>query len=272
MILSIRTSLSFDTKAHAHEVNELIVASSGNAFCRAANQKLAISSAQTVLVPAGVSHRYELGQGRTEAKVTFICFDNSALEQYAAPSLRELFYQLLKKGMTSAALGQDEIEENSRLVAKVSRNLKERGRYHQEIVGSLLNSMLLNHLEGVEAPSHACADQKFASIVRARQWINDHLADEINIDMAADIACMSRTVFTRYFKQYTGLSFANYVASARVRFATSLLLRKKLSVAEVAYQSGYNNLGHFYGQFQKHHGMTPNHYRTLSADMALSPA
>lgn len=272
MILSIRTSLEFNTKPHAHDVHELIVASSGNAFCCAGDEKLAISSAQTVLVPAGVSHRYELGQGRTEAKVTFICFDSSALEQYAAAPLRELFDQLLKKGMTSSALGQDEIEENSRLVAKVSRNLKERGLYHQEMVGSLLNSILLNHLEGVEAPFHAGADQKFASIVRARQWIDEHLADEINIDMAAEKACMSRTVFTRYFKQYTGLSFSNYVASARVRFATSLLLRKKLSVAEVAYQSGYNNLGHFYGQFQKHHGMTPNRYRTLSADMALSPA
>ncbi|HEY9742792.1 MAG TPA: AraC family transcriptional regulator [Coleofasciculaceae cyanobacterium] len=75
-------------------------------------------------------------------------------------------------------------------------------------------------------------------------YINDHLDRELGLAELAAIVQMSPHYFTRLFKQSTGLTPHQYVIRRRVERAKELLLKGKLSIAEVAYSLGFANQSH----------------------------
>ena len=98
-------------------------------------------------------------------------------------------------------------------------------------------------------------------------WIDQNLADDFSIDSVAAICGMSRSTFTRHFKQLNSVSFSEHVTRTRLARAASMLAESESPVTDISLLSGYKNLGHFYNQFQKYYGMTPSKYRKVSLDM-----
>ena len=67
------------------------------------------------------------------------------------------------------------------------------------------------------------------------------------------------------FRQHYGTSYIDYLNSSRVKLSQELLLSQpELSVKEVGFKVGFNNLQSFFRVFKKHTGMTPLEYRDKS--------
>lgn len=89
---------------------------------------------------------------------------------------------------------------------------------------------------------------------------------------AARQAGMDEAAFSRFFRAASGATFADYVASLRVRHAAVLLgSRRDLSVPEVARSSGYDNVSAFHRQFKKRLGTTPQAYRAAANAEPMAP-
>ena len=203
--------------------------------------------------------------------MTFVCFEShSVLDRQMAPALQGRLRKLLSESVTSALLSNGTAEETPALVKMLTRSLESNSAYAREKARSLLQAILVNHLSAVESAELAVHSSGIENIQKLLPWLNRHLSEEINIEIAASKSHMSRSAFTRYFKKYTKQSFSNYVTNARLKLAADLLLKEQLSVTEVAFRSGYRNLGHFYGQFQKYYGITPSQYRKVSFEMIPS--
>ena len=65
----------------------------------------------------------------------------------------------------------------------------------------------------------------------------------------------------RLFHKSFGLTPLEYLNAQRLERAKSLLRNPRLTVAEVAYQSGFNDPGYFTKKFRQQTGITPMHYR-----------
>jgi AraC-like DNA-binding protein len=76
----------------------------------------------------------------------------------------------------------------------------------------------------------------------------------------SDLLNMSEVSFSRYFKKHTRKSFSEYVTKIRISQACKLLLEKELSIAEVAFMCGYENMSNFYRQFKSTMGILPKEY------------
>ncbi len=63
-------------------------------------------------------------------------------------------------------------------------------------------------------------------------------------------------------KRYLGISVPTLVANIRLQHAVALLRDKKLSIIDVAYQSGFGSVRTFNRVFQKNYKMTPSEYKT----------
>jgi len=65
----------------------------------------------------------------------------------------------------------------------------------------------------------------------------------------------------RLFHKNFGLTPVEYLNAQRLERAKSLLCNPRLTVAEVAYQSGFHDPGYFTKKFRQQTGITPVHYR-----------
>jgi len=83
---------------------------------------------------------------------------------------------------------------------------------------------------------------------------------DIKLDMVAGIASMSPTAFCRYFKSRTGNTFSEFLMKIRVGQACRLLIDEDMSIAQVCYESGFNNLSNFNRHFKLIAGCTPTEY------------
>jgi len=84
--------------------------------------------------------------------------------------------------------------------------------------------------------------------------IFDQILEYINCNYCEDIA--------RMFKKYSNTTFSAYLNDLRMKKAKELLKDSDLTIKEVSYKAGYNNLNYFYKIFKKSTGMTPNMFKS----------
>jgi AraC-like DNA-binding protein len=99
------------------------------------------------------------------------------------------------------------------------------------------------------------------AITKARQFIQEHQADEISLGDVARAANASTFYFCKMFKKATGLNFTEYLARVRVEKAKNLLLNPNVRVSEVAFAAGFQSLSHFNRVFRRVAGLSPSRYR-----------
>jgi len=94
------------------------------------------------------------------------------------------------------------------------------------------------------------------------QYSMDNFHKEVSLHDVADIANMTPNAFCRYFKQRTNKTFVNFLIDIRIGNACKLLAKKNdLSITEISYKSGFNNLANFNRKFKAIKGITPSEYR-----------
>lgn len=108
-------------------------------------------------------------------------------------------------------------------------------------------------------------------IARALTAIHDRPGRNWTIEGVAKIASMSRSGFSRIFRELLDTSFFDYLTRLRMRDARSLLRTTNYSVPSIAEKVGYQSDLSFVKAFKKLHGETPRAYRQR-ADSQLAPA
>ena len=88
---------------------------------------------------------------------------------------------------------------------------------------------------------------------------------DFKIDDLAETMNMSRTVFYRKIKTFTGASPIDLVKEMRLKRALELLDADTYSLSEVAYQSGFSSPQYFSRVFKEQMQCTPNEYKRRKA-------
>ena len=83
----------------------------------------------------------------------------------------------------------------------------------------------------------------------------------IQLEEVAEVVHMNKAAFCRYFKQHTRKTYLNFLNEIRLQKATELLRTTELSVAQIAYEVGFNNLSNFNRTFKLVTGRTPKSYK-----------
>ncbi len=96
-----------------------------------------------------------------------------------------------------------------------------------------------------------------------KEYISAHLNEKITVKNLAEIAHMSPTHFSRVFKAQTGFSPYDYVVISRLNKAKELLLKTEMSVANIAYDVGFNSEANFVYCFTNNECVSPGKFRKL---------
>lgn len=96
---------------------------------------------------------------------------------------------------------------------------------------------------------------------KVHNYVLQHFAQEIRLGDVASLAGMSEAAFCRYFKARANKTFIDFVNEIRIGHACKLLLDNKFTIAQIAYDSGFDSLSNFNRNFKKYIGHTPREYK-----------
>ena len=98
-------------------------------------------------------------------------------------------------------------------------------------------------------------------IQNAIDYIEEHLTETIDYDIAAEQSFSSTYHFQRIFSILCGFTVGEYIRNRRLSLAGSELATTDIKVIDVAMKYGYESPDSFAKAFQKFHGVTPSSAR-----------
>lgn len=86
---------------------------------------------------------------------------------------------------------------------------------------------------------------------------------DISIDDLAQHVGMNRSSLCTFFKHHSGKTIITYLNEHRLSVACHLLRQTSLTIQQVCYESGFNDVPHFCRVFKRKYGVTPKECRGL---------
>lgn len=160
-------------------------------------------------------------------------------------------------------------DRDSRLehLAMALREEAQQARPSEPLLGEALATALAVHLLREYASPTRGLDKfdrtAFAAglprtkLLRAIDYIHEHLHTDLSIAAIAHSVSMSPYHFARLFKQSTGRSPHQYVVEARVKRARELLISGDHTISDVAQQAGFSDQSHLTRHMRRAYGTTP---------------
>ena len=167
-------------------------------------------------------------------------------------------------------------DESPELLSAVTKHLerayeafKSQELFYETRVRIELQEMLI--LLGGVAKKNADAAQSITILKRnanskmdkASSYIIANCDKRITQAEVAEEIGISTFYFSRLFRQHTGKSFNDYLNEHRIQKALMLLGNRRISIQDVAINSGFQSISNFNKVFKKHVGVSPNEYRRM---------
>jgi AraC family transcriptional regulator len=135
-------------------------------------------------------------------------------------------------------------------------------RLYAEALGGLLAHELLR-LQGA-SPASSPADR--GGLARWQQkrvmdFMEEHLAEDVSLDVLADLVRLSPYHFLRSFKRSFGEPPHRYWTGRRIERAKTLLASPRTPITEIALDVGFRGTSAFSATFRRITGQTPADYR-----------
>lgn len=94
-------------------------------------------------------------------------------------------------------------------------------------------------------------------VTTAKQMMLDHLDTGISVTALAEACGLSRSHFSRMFKESTQVSPQHWLREQRLRKSKELLEASTMMLAEIALECGFYDQPHFCRTFMRSEGTTP---------------
>ncbi|CAG7620563.1 HTH-type transcriptional regulator YesS [Paenibacillus solanacearum] len=99
------------------------------------------------------------------------------------------------------------------------------------------------------------------TISEVKRYVQEHIGEELSLQMAADRFGMSVSYLSKLFKDESGLNFSEYVLELRMNKAREWLEHTDLPIKQIAEKSGYASVQNFNRMFKQRYNLPPGEYR-----------
>lgn len=99
------------------------------------------------------------------------------------------------------------------------------------------------------------------AIERMKQYIEEHLAQEISRKELAQLVGFNQEYLSTLFKKETGDTLSEYIQKKRLCVAEKLLTQTNLPISLISQNCGYETLSYFSSVFRQKVGISPREYR-----------
>ena len=176
----------------------------------------------------------------------------------------------------------EEFEEIAQMLHRSSRGIEVKGRTNKSITDMMKQMLLLKGADRLiellrilllMTDSQDCsliADAGYINTSKESEkdrlghvyeYVMQNFHQKVSLEKAAQIANLSVSAFSRFFKSRVNKSFSDFLTDVRISHACKLLHETDLNVSEVSYECGFYTLSNFNKLFRERIKKTPIEYR-----------
>ena len=100
-------------------------------------------------------------------------------------------------------------------------------------------------------------------IIKIQEWLQKHYHQQVNLRDLAQKFNINVRSFNRRFRAAADKTPMQYLQEVRITQAQELLKKSNLSVSEIAFATGYQDVSYFSGLFRRINSVTPGESRQL---------
>lgn len=233
---------------HGHDFYELDVISSGSARSTTNGKSSVVRGGTVIFMTPADFHDYSECDGVNILNIQFVTESISG----------DILGRLEKSKNRIFSLDEESFREISNIFS-VMNSLSKKGSFGEPIITRLLESILLMlpiGAEGADGDSKASAPAS-KIMQKAIVYIHEHFKENPSLSEIAAIIPLNERYFCTRFREYTGVTYKEYLKKLKLRYARRLLLVTELSVTEISEASGYFTQSHFNREFKSYYGVTP---------------
>lgn len=252
---------------HFHPEYELlyVIEGFGNSFV--ADNIEAFEAGDLALLGSNLPHFWKSDESfynsedQKKMKYVVIQFSNEFFKEAVSeyPEFR-MIKELLERSAKGIRFSKKFSEKAKRKIFKVVRAKGfERALLTLELLQYLAKTEKYRLLAGelYQVEKHDFTSDRLTKVMH---FLNTSYRKKIELETVAEVAHLHPSAFCRYFKEKLGKSLSEFVNDMRISYACRLIIEGKMSVSQICYESGFNNLSNFNRIFKKHTGFTPTMY------------
>ena len=253
---------------HTHaDFHELTIVLSGTAIHVVNNERYFIQKGDVFVISENMSHGYEQPHDFKICNIMYrfneLLWSDSDIRESAGFHGLFIIEPFLNKDSEFKSRLRLNVSEFENISTKIAFMINE---YHQKEEGwkTMLYTSFMNLVVTLSRIYHIspdCTDHTL-NMALSLAYIGNHFQEGIKIDFLARQAHMSVRHFSRVFHSLYNISPVNYIIQYRIQYSYALLKDKNLTIAQVAFQSGFNDSNYFSRQFKKITGFSPLQYRS----------
>lgn len=253
-----------DYATHWHSAMEIIMPMENHYDVEINQISYHINPGEFLLIPPGEMHKLIAPDS---GRRFILLFDISLITKLkGGTSIQALLLQPLFITKDGYPKIYDEVY---RLLLDITDEYFSKNEYAELTIYSLLLSFFVKFIN-----NRIQDEELFPNVRQSRQkeyikkfndlldFINLHYSEELNLESMAARMGFSKFHFSRLFKQYTNLTFNDYLNFRRLKAAEELLANPALSIIEVSMRSGYSSISTFNRLFRQMKHCTPSEYRS----------
>lgn len=253
----------FDFPIHFHPEYEINFILNGKGVKRIVGDHIEeIDEIELVLVGPNLYHGWELHNCKNkkihEITIQFHndLFDDTLLSRRIMMPIKDMF----NRSIHGILFSKKTAKELSDRIVKISR--LDGMDYFLEII-SILHDMANSRNQRLLSTYTIDYDtfEDDDKMKQVYEYVQKSFSNKITLEDVSGVANMSAVSFNRFIKKRTGTTFVNYLNIIRVGYAARWLVEKDLSISEIAFKSGFNNIANFNRIFKGVKNTTPSQYR-----------
>jgi AraC-like DNA-binding protein len=260
------THSTYDSRLlpHNHDFIEILCITEGEGIHRIGSNSINVRRGDFFLIDKGVSHTL---WAKDESLCWINCIFRPEILDPRAKSAKELF--LLADCGAAADLSalsgnlRSSGEDIAAIFSDMLREYDKKSHGYEDILLSYLK-IIINKIE-----RKLLTEKDESPKQRRGQLLFDGVMAEVESAPAIDHKekdfaerfYMSPAAFSAGFKRYSGISFASFLSSTRIKEAIRLLQEEDIPISAVQALSGYKDSKSFYRAFKRYTGTTPANYR-----------
>lgn len=92
-------------------------------------------------------------------------------------------------------------------------------------------------------------------------YIVQHFKEDIKVKTVAELLNLTEVAFYKFIRKHTKKTFIEILNEFRISYATKLLISTDISISQICFDCGYNNVSYFNRKFKAIMKQTPQEFR-----------